>query len=329
MREADYIEKLRNDISVGILRSILVANNEPNEIIKQNMLDSISEVRKVRAVVIPVGKKKFKGEITDEDLEDYYFKNSEMFKVSEERTVSVVKMDAKEGEEEKTYELIANIEDELAGGSTLQEVAEKFTLDLVTKDAVTKENDVFAELKTEIFAQQVGEPSGVIEQGQGYAVINIEEIKESRIPELEEIKDKVMRAYKIEQNKKENGVFASKVYNEMNEKGDYRSSARKYGLKTKLLEEFKRDEIASVNFAMYQDSFAASKGEVFGLYENMDGGFYIAILDNISKRKLDDAEKIDYTLKIEKQFEDEIIAQFFRHLQAKYGVKENPNYEPR
>lgn len=328
VRESVYIERLRGDITTNILMAIMLNDNVVNQEIEENMIENFSESRTVRIVQIPANKQKFTGEISDKDLEDFYFENSFMFEVPEKRSATYLTITGKAGDEAATYELVAAVEDELAGGSTLKEVSEKHKVELKQAKNIEGENEELPTILTEnIFALEEGEPSNVIEDGNSYYVIQINEINKSYIPELADVKSEASKALKIEKDKMASREFANKVYKEIKEKQDYRPVARGYNLKTEKLDSFKRDELASVSFDLFQDSFASGEGEVFGVYENSEGGYDIAILEKISQEELSEIDLAKYTDQAAKQLEAEILSQYMVHLEQKFPVEENPNFE--
>lgn len=136
---------------------------------------------------------KSKVKITDQDIEDYYSLNSEDFRVGERREVSHILIRAGADAQSK----VQAITDGLAKGEDFATLAREYSDDTSSKEAGGKlglvgRGEIAANLEEALFAlKNIGEVSAPISDNYGVHFLKLDAIKDSYVPELAEIKDRV------------------------------------------------------------------------------------------------------------------------------------------
>ncbi len=136
---------------------------------------------------------KSKVKITDQDIEDYYSLNSEDFIVGERREVSHILIRAGADAQSK----VQAITDGLAKGEDFATLAREYSDDTSSKEAGGKlglvgRGEIAANLEEALFAlKNIGEVSAPISDNYGVHFLKLDAIKDSYVPELAEIKDRV------------------------------------------------------------------------------------------------------------------------------------------
>jgi peptidyl-prolyl cis-trans isomerase D len=136
--------------------------------------------------------------VTDDDALEYYNENEDDFKGS--KFAAAKKQVALKVKQQKLdqilFELIKNLEEEVASGSTLAEIANKYggvsSLDGVTYDALAKDKE-FAGVENAVFEMSERELSYPIERQEEKQILLVElnNIEKGRLEKFNEVKEKV------------------------------------------------------------------------------------------------------------------------------------------
>lgn len=324
MTEAGYFDHLREKLSANMLLSSITSFNPIPAEVTDDYINGQRERRDVLVVTIPDNYKKVRSNPSKKQLEDYFFENSFNFQIPEKRKVSYIKFG---GEDDAAdYELSVKVEDGLAGGATMAEVAKANDLKLVEKEFDGDESGYSADFINAVFAAEQGEPSSVIEDDDGkYLVFEISEVEESRIPELSEVKKKVTKEWQKYRTAEKSREFAEKFFDEAKNRGRLKQVAAKYGLRTKKLKTVAAADYLEHGFDLVNASFGAEKGEVVGVFTNEDGDYQVAKVGKISEEKVSDTEIEEFKIKLGDVVSNEYLQQYLAYLEQKYPVTQNPN----
>ena len=330
MRENKYREHVRDEITTTMLMAALLNNNPYSNKIVERQMAAYAERRDIIVATIPTGVKKFNKLPTDKELEDFYFENSFSFERPETRDFRYIVLKPEDRDAAKLYEIRTAIDDEIAGGSTLIEIAEKHGLKLQTEkdfsmESSTKFSHKFAD---KVSASPENEITYLDEDEDGsYYALKVLSIDEARVPPLEEIRTEVVKAWKEEKSLEQNRIYASEIYNEARATGNLVKVAEKYNMKLSTIKNVAHDDYAEHGFVLVNGAFNARNGEIFGVFDNDKGGFDIAAVKDIKSQEIPEQEKAQYKQALEQSLEIEKFEQYMAYLQEKHGIIENPNLE--
>lgn len=329
MREKEFVEQIRAEIANELLLEALFQKNPVNDYLENQQIQKISEQRDLLVVNIPATFKKVSDEPTEKNLKDFYFENSYQFEIPEYKKISYLTIPkAEEGKEEEVYNLTVHIEDDLAAGATMDEIAEKNNLQLEVIEQFDEDNSTKSEKFLEVASlSEENIPSSVTEDVDGnYFVLNVDEVTESRIPEIDEIKPQLASAWKIQNQIEKTREFATKLYKEASKGGKLKSVANNYGLQTKLFKDVKQRDFAKYG-PFVLDSFSAPKNDIIGVFEGLNGGFEIVKIVDIKTTELSEIDRETVRSQIRQNMNNELLEQYLQYLQTKHPVTQNPNVE--
>jgi DNA-binding phage protein len=146
--------------------------------------------------------------ITDEELTNFYHENKDEFvdKTFNQVKKQVTEMLTQQKLEELNLEFMKNLEDNVASGSNLTEIAEKYELQLesindVSYDSIITDKTGLADAADTIFELVEGELSYPIElqDKTGLLLIELKSIKPSKIEDFEVNQDRVAKLWRDQQ----------------------------------------------------------------------------------------------------------------------------------
>lgn len=140
--------------------------------------------------------------ISDQDLKEYYNKNKEKYKEPEGRRVKhiliYIPKDANQATKEEGLKKANDIRNELLKGAKFEELAKKYSDDVVSKEkggdlGIIRKGQTISEFEKEVFNLKPGEISKPIESPYGYHIVKVEEIISEKIPTFDEVKELVKK----------------------------------------------------------------------------------------------------------------------------------------
>lgn len=178
------------------------------------------------------------------------------------------------------------IEDARAGGSTLEEIASNYDLDLVTYPAIDRAGQDAdgvligdlpnaAELVAAIFESDVGLENNPIALDQGFAWFEVTSVAAERDRELSEVREKVITAYKADQVDQKLTDVAKGLRDRLEQGEAIDTVAGEQGVDARTAESIKRDMPAT------EDLPEAAIEAAFGGPEG-----YAAVADGIDNAKV-------------------------------------------
>ncbi len=325
MTEQQFTGTLREDIKQKILTETISNNTPLNDFITAKQAAFDGEKRDVEVAIIPKSFKVPLTEPTEKNLKDYYFDNSYRFQIPENRDINYVKLQKTKDKNNALYDITVKIEDELAGGSTLKEITDKLKLKLESRKALLANDEGFSEIFLEtVFGKDKGQVSDLVSDPKNneYFVIEVTEVKPARIPDMAEVKDKVVAAWKESQANDQNLKYIEKMAEELKtSRGSIQSLAAGNGYKYQVIKDIKRRDTENYGARLVNAAFDAKEGDVLGAFENQDGTYKIARLKSIKSANLSAAEQGKYKTQMTDTVRTEIMDQYLEYLRKEFPVK--------
>lgn len=327
MDEASFTSNLHSEMKNSILLATLQNNIPVNDYIVNKDAAFYGETRDIGVAIIKKDPNITLPPATDKELKDFYFENSYQFQIPETRDITYIKLPKTKENEAELYDITVKIEDELSGGATLKEIADKLKLNLQTKKGLTHD-DTASGFSTNFldgaFTKDPGQNTDLVndEKNNEYFVIQVDKVNEARIPELAEVKDKAVQMWKASKINDANLKHIDEMVEELKKsKEDLKTFAAKHSFKYEVISDVSRNDTEENGARLVSEAFAANKGDIIGSYQNEDGTYKIAQLKDISESEMPADDKAKFKEQLLKNVQLEIMDQYFEYLKKKYNVK--------
>ena len=327
LREDKFLGMLRNDLSNGLLITPLIVNLPVNDSVAKKTAQYNAEQRDIDVITIPANFKKLTKKPTDKDYDQFYFENSYLFQVPEQRNITYVTLPNRNNKDKEAYEVSNQIEDDLAGGATLEEVSKKYSLPIDKELNLVKDNGKFSPTFTATaFGTEVSESSNIVEdETKKSFVIRVDKVFESRIPELKEVKDKVAAAWVVQKQKETNQVFAEESVSKITEAGGIKAYAAKNGLKVQQIKSASKVNATEGNKEVVASAFREKVGVAFGPIEQADGSFKIGAVAAVKTVEPKEEEITQAKAQLSERLQVEILDQYLGYLSDKFPIVKSNN----
>ncbi len=229
------------------------------------------------------------------------------------------------------------IEDARAGGSTLQEIADKYGLKVRTIPAVDAEGkdtngDAIPDLPggpalvKALFDTDVGMENNPLPVDKGYVWYEVTSVAAARDRELSEVRDKVAAAWKADEVAKRLTAKADDIKSRLSGGADIASVASDMGLEVKTADGVKRgaQPPAGLTAAAIGSAFDGPKGYV-SVADGADGAKVVLVATDVTippyfsgAPDLADAQN-----QFSDQFANDLLQQYVSQLQERLGVRVN------
>jgi len=181
-------------------------------------------------------------------------------------------------------------------------------------------NDLDPKLKDAAFSLGKGEISPVLRLGENYAVAQVLEKQEFRIPKLPEVEDQVSKALIKEKQKEKAGVRAKAILEKLKQGADLKSLAAREGLAVEETGYFERGaEPPRMSYSEELRKAVATLGPKSPYAANpifLNGKYYILRLQG--KQEIDpkqfESQKENYRLSLLQQKREVLLTQFLESL---------------
>jgi hypothetical protein len=189
------------------------SENELEEFYKNNIaLFTLPEKRDIDYIKIPASFLINKVEIKEEELKEFFENNKDSLglKIFDKEKAQIKQLVTEQKLTELMLELGKNLEDAVAAGSSLKEIAEKYDLKIISAGGLTKEiienNELFKEIADIIFDLSEGELSYPIElkSSQELLLVELRAAHPSKVEDFADIKKKVEQSWLEDALKKGN-----------------------------------------------------------------------------------------------------------------------------
>ena len=217
MSQEQLSQKMKDELSMQHLTNALL-KSVPRE--KKIMISAVQAQKEQRQISYYLLNQSdiVVGTPNEADLKDYYEAYQEQFVSPEYRKIRLLSITAdhfkgdKEKSYDKMYQSIRDLEDLLGSGTPLVEASKKLNLPSpveITSDfngknrqgTLAEKNLKENPILQEIFVLDEKEATSITEQGNGFLVAEVEEIIPSTFIPFTQVKEKVARLYKQEQQK--------------------------------------------------------------------------------------------------------------------------------
>jgi len=231
---------------------------------------------------------------------------------------------------EKIYKLSDQLQDELAGGAALSEIAKKLPVDIATigpvdktgYDVNGKKNDIssakrYSQLLTVAFSTAEGKNSGLTQGDEGgYYVIHVDNVTPAKLKPLSEIKDQVVKAWQ-EQDKAVSGrIIQEKLAAELKSGKKLADLAKQYGLSTREITNLERS-----NNVDSKSLFAVAKGEPATMPTK--DGVAVGIVTAVHRTNKSMEGQVGIVTQTKKEFAQDISDQLQNALRDRFDVMIN------
>ena len=202
--------------------------------------------------------------------------------------------------EENLYDALrdarAEIDDATNAGQTLDEIAKNFGVEVIEIKGISEETLIdnapekianivkSLDFNENVFSYGLDEISSAEEFDEGIAVISVKNIIDAHMPEVEEIRDEIIKLWTAQEKNAIAKETAENIVIDIEDGSDINDAAKARNLETYRSEPISRNEtFASLSASDISDLFLAELGNV-KIYEKQGNNFVIAVL----------SETIDY-----------------------------------
>lgn len=246
------------------------------------------------------------------------------------------------------YSLINDIEDDLAAGVTLEEIAKKYDLtthSIASLDRSGKgkndqliedlpEKGTFLELSFSLTAGEES-PLTMLNDNETHLLLRVNEVAPERIKALDEMKGAAIAMWKRDEKERLLKELAQKTYKQLEDgKKAISDVAKNLGVEVKAQQSFERPSDSlpvlfndpSGDTALRVDLFSLKVGQATKPYKDQHGRYTLAKLVKVeapAKVKQDEMDELEQSIKDD--IVDEILDQFSRHMHEAYPIKVNSN----
>jgi peptidyl-prolyl cis-trans isomerase D len=331
--EAGYIEGLKQNIAVMFLVQAITADSTAPKM-KVSILHAIDGQKRVAEYVeILPSNVNVPEQPEPAALAAFYDAHKKDFALPESRKVSYVtfsKQDlGKDATAETLYALANKVEDALAGGASMEELAKNLNLklkqieklEMLTPAKDLPDGEAFVQ---KAFGIEQGNESGLLlSQDQAtYYVMRVDAIVPMAEQPLAKVQEKVVATWKAAELERLMKDKAEKIVQRLSKGEKLAAVSTAEGLNVQRSNPISRGKTESLPEEFVQQLFQASKGLVKGVYPLEAGGFVVGELASvIPATPLTEKEiATQQELMREGVFED-LLAQYTLYLQQKTPVK--------
>ncbi|MBL6935221.1 MAG: SurA N-terminal domain-containing protein [Alphaproteobacteria bacterium] len=232
------------------------------------------------------------------------------------------------------YEIIKQVEDEFAGGASLETVADNLNLKVTRLEAIdatgkNAEGEAIAGLPGEKFTNNVfktreGEQADLVEtEEDGFYVLRVDKVTPPGLMPLAKAYDKVVDTWRQEQQKQSAKAQASLIADKVKAGEDITVVAGDLGLEVETSEPFTREGTNTIPPELTQEIFASGVGHV-GMAETSDG-FVVARVASIESGDTasNDEESQQMQDSLMGSMGSDLINQFAYQLRQHYKISVN------
>ena len=238
---------------------------------------------------------------------------------------------AREQSVDRIFDILNDVEDGLAGGASIEEIARDSDLaqskvESVARNGATLSGNplddpaLTAEVLDRLYSLEASGATDVIEdRSGGFTVVRLDRIDPPRVPELSEIRDRVVEAWKREQLLQRAEETAARITDRANTWDSLESLATEFGGQFTRTPAFERTgDGATLPRPLVERLFEAREGEI--IEQSFADGAAVARLVEIQSANQSDAARADLARTISGQLANDIVTQLSFALQEEYPV---------
>ena len=238
---------------------------------------------------------------------------------------------AREQSVDRIFDVLNDVEDGLAGGASIEEIARDSDLaqskvESVARNGATRSGTplddpaMTAEVLDRLYGLEASGATEVIEdRSGGFTVVRLDRIDPPRVPELNEIRDLAVEAWKGEQLLQRAEETAAKIADRANTGDSLESLATEFGGQFTRTPGFDRTgDGATLPRPLVESLFEAREGEI--IEQSFADGAAVARLVEIQSANQSDAARAELARTISGQLANDIVTQLSFALQEEYPV---------
>lgn len=244
---------------------------------------------------------------------------------------------AKEQAEREVLDLLGEIEDARAGGATLKEVGERFHLETITPDEIDSTGKNQAEAAVElpnakglvsgVFDSDVGVENDPLQLGtHGFLWYEVDEVIPSRDRTLDEVKDKVVAAWKEAEVERRLAEKAKDLAEKARSGTDMAALAESNGLELKTADGIARNVAAGdISGAAASQAFEGAEGSVIDVEASDKAGRLVIKVTGRNTTEFNEADPTNAALKTQlaSQLQDSLLNQYISNIETQAGININ------
>jgi len=319
---------------------------------KNIILYKAPEFRNITYVMMTPEALKAQVNVTDDEAQAEFDFNKVQYKGKKFKEVkaSIIDQLKLKKATEMLYEQSTKFEDDLGGGSKLEEAAEKFGFEIKQFDTVDQNGnfDPYSDAKTkpltveekaivkEAFVQEEEIPGSVIDLSQGrLAVARVDKVTVARDRSFDEMKTKVKEHWALEQRFEATRKKAEEIASQVNKPGAFAIVAGQNKLKVSSLKIGRRGPIGPSNVTLTPEFLNGifSKpvgGAMIGAIPSKDQKSIHIIIGSVEAletgAKPSAKELESFKAALDNQYKDDFVLQFINSLRKKYPVEINKKF---
>ena len=229
------------------------------------------------------------------------------------------------------------VEDELAGGETLETLGQRFDLDVVQISDINRDGEnrggktlnllrAYDEIASTLFESAVGEDIPMMEKDDGsYIWLRLDAITPSEVPPLDDIRDAVATEWQISERTKLLEAMAEHMVKEGNEIGSFNKAAKTFDREPLVSEPMTR-QTSNDTFseAAVARLFAVQDGKFAWANVGFGGEIIVMQVEEVIEASVSEGEAKDLIFGGEqRKYRLDLSNQFISGLQNEYGASIN------
>lgn len=334
MSEEAYIEQMRRELAVSFLMQTVLASGEkvPAQLVEWTHAVQ-GERRIARYVHIGPQAVQIPPSPSEDALTVFYEARREHYMRPEIRAVSYIAFSkaqlAKGDGEEALYSLANKLEDALAAGATLKEVAENFDLPAPQSVKLDQQGALPDKLpdgenfRQKAFSTEQGADSGaVLSKDQStYYIIHVDAVTPPSVRPLAEVRAEVLKAWKEEELIRQMQAKANRVSEALGKGEKLEAVAAREKLELKTSEPLTRGT-QGFSTSFTQALFQASGNQVEGVFPANGSGFVVGELkDVVPAKPLTDEQRNALSKSLAEELMQQRASEIIAYMQDEIGVK--------
>lgn len=358
LTEPLYLHLLMNEIKRGFLMQSVLRSIKMPQTLKNPLEEALREARDIMVVSLDAAPIPISETPSEKELMDFYSKNENLFALPETRDLSLIVLDPTinltkiktelpnaspeelhQATIEHIYEIGTEIQDMLASGETLSEIASKKGLFYENVKAITttghnsngdllvKEGKSSFTLDTiaKAFELNEGIESDLIEGKDGkFYIVFVDSISPKTLPLFEEIKGKVISSYKDKARKVLAFERAKKIAEQVRKGASLGVVAKENNLKVEILKNISLlNPSKTISDTLFLRLFSIPQGgiEAVATEKGAQIGQVLKIIPNsISQQDKKVQEELQA---MEQDFSQDIAMQFIKSLEEEFSLEIN------
>lgn len=242
LTEDEYFRDSKQDISLNFLQRIITETTHMPKFFENIVVDFLSEKRKANIIKVKLDEKGTLDTITasEDDLKKFFEENTESFKTLESRKVSYIVIQksqitskSQEEADQEYVDEITKIEDFVAAGDSLAEIAAKYKSPIKTINGDMRQfenSEILSNFAEQIFAMNEKDVSYPEDKNDRVILFEIDSIKESVIPQFSEVKSKVNEFY-LKRKYVESNIAKLKDFESKSQNSGFVETSKEFGYK--------------------------------------------------------------------------------------------------